>query len=94
MKLIPLALAATFAALSAAPAFASDDSKSCGNAPKSEWMSEDAIKAKAADAGYDVRRVKVEDGCYEVYGIDAKGMKAEIYMNPVTGETVEVKTKD
>ena len=94
MKLIPLALAATFAALSAAPAFASDDSKSCGNAPKSEWMSEDAIKAKAADAGYDVRRVKVEDGCYEVYGIDAKGMKAEIYMNPVTGETVRVKSDD
>ncbi|MCB1383507.1 MAG: PepSY domain-containing protein [Notoacmeibacter sp.] len=94
MKLIPLAMFAAIATLSAAPAFASDESASCGNAPKSDWMTEDAIKAKATEAGYEVRQVKVEDGCYEVYGIDAKGAKAEVLMNPVTGETVEVKTKD
>lgn len=94
MKTIKLALLVTLIAAGSAPAFASDDSARCGNAPKEQWMSLDAIKAKAVEAGYDVRQVKAENGCYEVYGIDAKGTRQEIYMNPVTGETVKVKTKN
>ena len=94
MKLIPLAMFAAIATLSAAPAFASDESASCGNAPKSDWMTEDAIKAKATEAGYEVRQVKVEDGCYEVYGIDSKGARVEAYFHPATGEVVRVKTDD
>lgn len=75
----------------ALPALAEDDDASCGNASRDQWMSEDAIKAKAAELGYEVRKVKEEDGCYEVYGIDKNGAKAEIYLNPVTGEVVKTK---
>ncbi len=74
-------------------AFASDDA-ACGNAAPDQWMSQDAIKAKATDLGYEVRRVKVEDGCYEVYGIDKNGAKVELYMNPVTGTIASQKTDD
>ncbi len=94
MKTIKLALLGALIAAGSAPAFASDDSARCGNAPQNQWMSEDAIKAKAVEAGYDVRQVKVEDGCYEIYGIDAKGARLEVMMNPVSGETVKVKTKN
>ncbi|WP_082342786.1 MULTISPECIES: PepSY domain-containing protein [Shinella] len=38
--------------------------------------------------GLDVRRIKVENGCYEVYAIDAKGAKVETIFNPQTGEPV------
>jgi hypothetical protein len=56
-------------------------------------MSEVAIKAKAAEMGYDVKNVKVEDGCFEVYAIK-DGKKVEAYMNPVTAEVVRTKTND
>jgi len=84
------ALALTFAV--ALPALAEGDSASCGDASRDQWMSEDAVKAKAVELGYDVRKVKEEDGCYEVYGIDKNGAKAEIYMHPVTGEVVKTKS--
>ena len=84
-----LALAVT----AAAPALASDDAK-CGNAPRDQWMSEDAIKAKGTEMGYDVRRVKVDDGCYELYAIDNDGTKVELYLDPVTAALVRTESDD
>src|SRR5262245_48468729 len=66
-------------------ALADDDSASCGNAPRAQWMTEDAAKSKAAELGYDVRRVKKENGCYEIYAVDKSGAKIELKMHPVTG---------
>jgi hypothetical protein len=80
------ALAAIATVVFASPVMASG--MGCGNAPRDQWMSEQALKEKATGMGYQVRRVKAEDGCYEVYAIDAKGMKAEVLFNPVTGEKV------
>jgi len=87
-------LAAIAAGFIATPVMASESEMSCGDAPRDQWMSEQALKEKAAGMGYDVRSVKIEDGCYEVYAIDAKGMKAEVYFNPVTGESVRSKMDD
>lgn len=84
-------LALTIAAT--APALASDI-PACGEAPRDQWMSEEAIKTKASELGYQVRKVKVEDNCYEVYGIDQKGAKVEIYFNPVTGTVARTKSND
>jgi len=85
--------AATIAILAAAsPVSASGDDMSCENV-KGQWMSKEQIKAKVAEMGYDVRRIKKEDGCYEAYILDNKGKKAEIYVNPVSGEVVKIKNK-
>ena len=65
-----------------------EDGHSCGNAAESQWMSKDAIKAKFAVNGTEVRRVKVEDGCYEVYSVTKDGTKVEQVVHPVTGEVV------
>ena len=82
--LLATALLGLFAA---GAARAEDDGKDC-NVPKDKWMTEDAMRDKAKAMGLDVRRVKVEDGCYEVYAIDTKGAKVETLFNPETGEQV------
>ena len=86
-------LTATAAALTLAntSAFASSATV-CGNTT-GQWMSHDAVKEIASGQGYDVRRVKREDGCYEVYAIGKNGKRVELYMNPVTGRIVKTKTK-
>jgi len=77
-------------ALMSGSALASSDK--C-NEPKDKWMSMDDAKAKVVAMGYEVRKLKVEDGCYEAYAIkDSK--KYELYMNPVTAEVVEMKEDD
>ncbi len=91
-RILPLAaIAATAGA--ALPALASEDA-ACGDAPRSQWLSEDAAKAKAAEQKYDVRRLKVEDGCYEAYAIGPDGARVEVYLDPVTGEVIGKKDSD
>jgi hypothetical protein len=81
-----LALAAT--ALVAGQARADE---TCPSYPKEQWMSEDAVRAKATEMGYQVRGIKEEDGCWEVKGVDSKGAKVEVYLDPVSGAVVAEK---
>ncbi len=76
----------------AAPAFASSDDD-CGYTDRSTWMSEDALKTKATAMGYDVKNIKVEDGCYEIYAIK-DGKRVEVYLNPVTAKIAREKLDD
>ena len=41
---------------------------------------ESQLKAK----GWQVRRIKEDGGCYEVYAFDAQGQRGEFYFHPVT----------
>jgi hypothetical protein len=63
----------------------------CTNEPEHKWLSEAAMKQKIAEMGYKNLKVfkKTTTGCYEIYGYTANDRKAEVYFNPVTGETVE-----
>jgi hypothetical protein len=92
MKKILVAGAAVIAISGSAQVLASE-LKGCGDAPESEWMSEADIEARAVGMGYEVRRIKVDEGCYEIYGIK-DGKKVEAYLNPVSGERVESKSDD
>ena len=51
-------------------------------------MSKETLTEKVKATGIEVRRIKIEGGCYEVYGMDAKGAKIERLFNPGTGEAV------
>lgn len=74
------------AALLPAAAMADDDAARCTAEPQARWLSVEAITAKAVEAGYkDIRDVKVQGTCYEVYGFTAAGERAEIMMDPMTG---------
>ena len=98
MKKLLIVTATAMTMALAAPALASSDDYEKGDddakcITTGEWMTEDAAKAKMTALGYDIRRVKREDGCYELYAIDKKGARVEIYMNPVTGAVVKTKVK-
>lgn len=71
-------------------AAADNDELKCTGAAQSAWMSEDAAKDLLKQQGYqEVRKIKVTEGnCYEVYGIDAKGEKVEVYLDPTNGNLV------
>lgn len=60
--------------------------------PVSEWQLREDLEAKLKKEGWEVRRIKIDNGCYEVYGFDGKGARKEAYFNPKTFELVgEVK---
>lgn len=64
-------------------------SPSCTKEPKANWMPEAAMKAKIDAQGYKVKTFQVTGSCYEIYGKDKDGKRAEVYFNPVSGEIVK-----
>lgn len=77
-------------ALSAASfsVFASSDDDSCTKEPKSAWMSAKDVQAMYEKQGYNVRRIKTEGSCYEIYTKDKDGKKVELLINPADGSMV------
>jgi hypothetical protein len=83
----PLAAAMFATALAfALPALAHEER--CEPIPKAEWKPQAELEKKLTDSGWKVKRVKIENGCYEVYGTDEKGKKAEVFFHPKTLERV------
>lgn len=64
----------------AAPALA-DGFKNCTKLDKASWKPAAEAEAKAREAGYEVRRSKVEGSCYEVYGVKG-GKLFELFYSP------------
>jgi len=62
----------------------------CDSGPESEWKTKDEAKAILVAKGYEVRKVKVEDGCYELY-TKKDGKKFEVFINPATLEIAKIK---
>jgi hypothetical protein len=73
------ALAAAFAtSLAAGTALASDK---C-SVPQAEWQPQEALQQKLEGDGWKIKKIKVDDGCYEVYGTDGQGKRMEVYFDP------------
>ncbi|MDI4655156.1 MULTISPECIES: PepSY domain-containing protein [Xanthobacter] len=66
-------------------------SPTCTREPQEKWLSEEVMKQKIAEMGFKNIKVfkKTTSGCYEIYGYNKDGKKAEVYFNPVTSEIVE-----
>ena len=65
-----------------------DGNVRCEAIPKAEWKQQMDLQKKLVGEGWRVRMVKIENGCYEVYGFDDKGERAEAFFNPKTFERV------
>lgn len=89
MKIQPI-LALLGALLTAAPVLAGDD---C-DVPLSQWQPRDAVLRKAAQQGWQVQRLKIDDGCYEIRGRDAQGHAFKAKLDPKTLEPVKMKRRD
>ena len=88
----PLILAASTLAVPAIAA--ADDNRICGDIPLEQWLAPGAIKEKATALGFTVRKVDIDDGCYEVDATDKNGAKVELRLNPATGALVRQKLDD
>ncbi len=84
MRQLFLATAAIAALTGATAASASPD---C-NVDKAEWQTEQALRDKLGAQNWTINNVKVDDGCFEVYGTNDKGQKVEAYFDPKTLELV------
>jgi hypothetical protein len=56
----------------------------CDSGPQSGWQPQATLERKLAEQNWQVRRIKVDGGCYEVYAMNEKGERVEAYFHPVT----------
>ena len=77
-------------ALAALPAVAEDD---C-DAPLARWQSREAVRQMAAQQGWQIQRLKIDDGCYEVRGTDAQGRSFKAKLDPETLKVLKLKHGD
>lgn len=89
MKIHPF-LAVLGACLAATPVLAGDD---C-DVPLIQWQSRDAVMRKAVQQGWQVQRLKIDDGCYEIRGRDAQGREFKAKLDPRTLEPVKMKLRE
>ena len=73
------------AMLIATPAMADDDDRDCRSA--GAIMDQNQIRAQLTEQGYEVRKLEMDDGCYEVHAMDANGQRVEMDIDPVSGQT-------
>ncbi len=85
-----LAILAIVAALPFGSALADDD---CF-VPLADWQPRDAVARLAEENGWIVRRIKVDDGCYEIKGTDRDGRRIEVTVHPGTLQVLEIEYKD
>ena len=60
----------------------------CEAIPKEEWKPQAELERKLTNQGWKISRVKITNGCYEVYGRDEKNGKVEVFFHPKTFELV------
>lgn len=85
-----LGMAGLVLAASMGLAWADDD---CAR-PMGEWQPRDAVQRMAESQGWSVRRIRIDDGCYEVIGRDATGRAIEAKIDPGTLAVVELEYED
>jgi hypothetical protein len=78
------------AVLPATAALADDD---CF-VPMAEWQPREAVARLAEENGWTVRRIKIDDGCYEIDGSDAAGRRIEVTIHPATLQVIDLEHED
>ena len=74
--------------LAASAAVAQEHTEKCEPIPKEEWRPQADLEKMLVNKGWKISRVKITNGCYEVYGRDAKNAKKEVFFHPKTFELV------
>lgn len=78
------------AALPSGAALAGDD---CA-VPLADWQPKGAVVRLAEENGWVVRRIKIDDGCYEIKGTDREGRRIEVTVDPGTLQVIEIEYED
>ncbi len=56
--------------------------------PKAEWRGQMDLQKELQGKGWKIRQVKTYNNCYEVYGVDDKGTRVEVFFHPKSFEKV------
>ncbi|WP_374384863.1 PepSY domain-containing protein [Dongia sp.] len=59
------------------------------NVPEGEWQPKEALQKQLEGEGVTIKKIKIDEGCYEVYGTDKDGKKIENYYDPKTFSLVK-----
>lgn len=89
MKYHALAAALLYASLGGGIAFAEED---C-DVPMADWQPRNVIQKMAEERGWTVRKIRTDDGCYQIFATDASGRQIEVKVNPSTLEIVEMENE-
>lgn len=56
----------------------------CDSGSRENWQAQEKLAAALKEKGWQVRRIKEDGGCYEVYALNEKGERVEAYFHPRT----------
>lgn len=88
---VPLTIAIVVTALGLGTAARAD--MDC-TVPMADWQPRAAVQKMAEEQGWTLRRIKIDDGCYELHGRDAKGREIEVKVDPATLKVLEIEYDD
>jgi len=74
--------AAAFAASFAVGTAHATGLATCDSGPPEKWQPQEKLQKMLVDRGWQIRRIKIDGGCYEVYAITEKGERVEAYFIP------------
>ncbi|WP_316227298.1 PepSY domain-containing protein [Bradyrhizobium sp. SZCCHNR1047] len=90
MKAIAVIVAILMGTL--APGLAVADNDDC-KVPMAQWQPREAVEQMAKARGWTVRRIKIDDGCFEIRGQDENGREIEAKVDPASLAVIRVKQK-
>jgi hypothetical protein len=56
----------------------------CDSGNPNTWQPQEKLEAMLKERGWQIRRIKIDGGCYEVYALNEKGERVEAYFHPLT----------
>ena len=56
----------------------------CDSGKPETWQPQEKLEAMLKEKGWQIRRIKIDGGCYEVYAVTEKGERVEAYFHPLT----------
>src|SRR4051812_23881811 len=65
----------------------------CPKYEKDEWMSQTDARSKIEAMGYKIDKFKIDGNCYEIYGTNKDGKKAEVYFDGKNLNVVKAEIK-
>lgn len=62
--------------------------------PMADWQTRAAVQKMVQLQGWEVYRIKVDDGCYEIRGRDSQGRSIEAKVDPGSLKIIEIEYED
>ena len=56
----------------------------CDSGKPETWQPQEKLEAMLKEKGWQIRRIKIDGGCYEGYAVTEKGERVEAYFHPLT----------